>query len=383
MISCGAAGARPAASPAAPTTAGKAADFRVHLDTLLGEHVLLGAKATSAALTSRTDDYTAYAGLLTHNGTDLGALIGTALGADAQARSDELWASHDTDMVEYAAAVAARDDAARTKAEQALGTGFVAQFADLFSGATGLPAASLTDLANDHVTRIEHLIDDQGRQNWTDAYADVRTTDADMQEMGDTLAPAIVRRAARRLPGAAAGRAVDLRVTLDLLLQEHAYLATGAAAAAIDGRTDEFDAAQMALAGNGDDLGKALGAASGPNVQMGFDRLWNAHDATVVDYTMAVARGDRVGEERAVADLNAVSVPQFASFLASETSLRQATLATLLKQHVAMTKDVIDALGRHDAGSAARADRLSAQHMATIGDPLAAALVAKLPQKFQ
>jgi hypothetical protein len=382
LVACGAAGARPAASPASPATASKAADFRVHFDILLGEHVLLAARVTGAALAGRTDEYTAYAGLLTHNGTDLGSLLDAALGADAQARSDELWASHDTELVEYAAAVAAHDQAARTKAVQALNAGFVAQFAGLFSGAAGLPAAALTELANDHVTLIEQLVDDQARKDWPAAYADLRTTDAAMRGMGDTLASAIARKAGRRLPGAAAGKPVDLRVALDLLLQEHAYLATGAAGAAIDGRTDELQAAQTALAGNGADLGMVLGAAAGANVQAGFDRLWSAHDGSIVDYTMAVARGDRAGEQHAVADLNAVSVPQFASFLAGATSLREATLANLLKEHVSMTKDVIDALGRHDVGSAARDDRLSAQHIALLGDSLAAALVAKRPQKF-
>jgi hypothetical protein len=384
MVACGAAGAgRPSASPAAASTDSRAADFRVHLDSLLAEHVLLGAKATSAALSSRTDEYTAYAGLLTHNDTDMGSLLGGVLGAEVQNRSDEVWAAHDTALVQYTAAVAARDTAARAKAAQLLTDGFAAPFADLLSGVAGTPANSLADLANDHVSRIEQLVDDQARKDWPAAYADLRTADADTQEMGDTLAPAIVRRAASRLPGVATGKAVDFRVTLDRLLQEHAYLATGAAGAAIAGRTDEFQSAQHALADNGADLGKALGAASGPDVQTGFDRMWNAHDGSFADYTMAVARGDREGEDRAAADLNGVTVPQFASFLAATTSLHQDTLANLLRAHVTMTKDVIDALGRHDPGTAARQDRAAAQHMAAIGDPLAAALVAKLPQKFQ
>jgi hypothetical protein len=204
-----------------------------------------------------------------------------------------------------------------------------------------------------------------------------------MREMGDTLGMAIARKQASRLPGSASGKAVDLRVKLDQLLQEHLYLATSATDAAIAGRTDQFQAADKALSDNGTDLGKALGAVAGPDAQSQFDKLWTAHDASFVDYTMAVARSDRAGQDRAAADLNSVYVPQLAAFLAGVTGLSRDALTNLLEEHVATTKDVVDAQGAHDLGSAARKDRVAAQHMAMIGDPVAAAIVKKLPQKFQ
>ena len=384
LVACGAPGGiGPAASPAPPATAGKAADFRVHLNSLLGEHMLLGARATDAALAGRSDEYAAYAGLLTRNATDLGDLLGGALGTDAQNRFDQLWAAHDAAVAQYAAAVAAQDRAARDRAAQQLDTGFVAPFADLFTSASGLPRDTLTELAKDHVERVEQLVADESRQAWPAVYADVRNGTADMQEVGDALAPAIVRKQARRLPGSATGKAVDLRVTLVQLLQEHAYLATSATGAAIGGRTDEFQAAEKALDDNGADLGRALGAVAGTDAQNQFGKLWTAHDASVVDYTMAVARGDRTGQEGAAAKLDAVSVPQLASFLAAATGLPGDALTDLLREHVATTRDVVDAQAQHDVTAAASKDRQAAQHMAMIGDPLAAALVRKRPQKFR
>jgi hypothetical protein len=384
LLACGATGGSgPAASPAVAATDSKAADLRAHLDSLLGEHALLSAKATDAAMAGRTDEYAAYAGLLTRNGTDMGDLLGGALGADAQNRFDQLWAAHDTAVVQYTAGAAAQDRAAQDRAVQQLSTGFVPQFADLFSSVAGLPRDSLTEIAKDHVQSIKQLVDDQGRKNWAAVYADTRYAYADMQEMGDTLGMAIARKQASRLPGSASGKAVDLRVKLDQLLQEHLYLATSATDAAIAGRTDQFQAADKALNDNGADLGKALGAVSGPDAQSQFDRLWTAHDASFVDYTMAVARSDRASQDRAAADLNSVYVPQLAAFLAGATGLSRDALTNLLEEHVATTKDVVDAQGAHDLGSAARKDRVAAQHMAMIGDPVAAAIVKKLPQKFR
>ncbi len=46
------------------------------------------------------------------------------------------------------------------------------------------------------------------------------------------------------------------------------------------------------------------------------------------------------------------------------------------------TKAIVDAQASKDAKAAAAADRLAAQHMQMIGDPLAKAIVAKLPAKF-
>jgi hypothetical protein len=51
--------------------------------------------------------------------------------------------------------------------------------------------------------------------------------------------------------------------------------------------------------------------------------------------------------------------------------------------HITTTKTVVDDQAAGKAAVAANADRMAAQHMQTIGDPLAKAIVAKLPAKFQ
>src|SRR3954464_12187148 len=70
-----------AESPAASTAAGgdimsDAANLRVDLNYLFGEHLILAAKATGSALGGRTEQFDAYGALLNTNGTDIGAAIG-------------------------------------------------------------------------------------------------------------------------------------------------------------------------------------------------------------------------------------------------------------------------------------------------------------------
>ena len=78
-------------SMAPATTDSDAANLRVSLDQLLGEHIILASKATGAALGGRNDQFAAYGDLLNTNGTDLGAAIGSIYGSDAQDKFNEIW----------------------------------------------------------------------------------------------------------------------------------------------------------------------------------------------------------------------------------------------------------------------------------------------------
>jgi hypothetical protein len=54
-----------------------AANLRVDLNYLFGEHLILASKATNAALGGRQAEFDAYGSLLNTNGTDIGAAIGS------------------------------------------------------------------------------------------------------------------------------------------------------------------------------------------------------------------------------------------------------------------------------------------------------------------
>ena len=372
----------PAPSASAPATASKAADLRVKLDYLLGEHLILASKATSAALGGRGDEFNAYAALLNQNGTELGGMIGSAYGSDAEAKFNQIWSAHNGFFVDYTTGVARKDQAMQNKAVDDLTNIYIPQFSDFISGATGLPKDAVAGLTKDHVLQTKQIVDDQAKQDWPAAYADVRKAYAHMQMIGDAVAPAIVKKNAAKFPGDAMNKGVSLRVDLNQLLQEHLYLATDATGAALGGRNDEFQAAGKVLNDNGTDLGSAIRSLYGADAQSKFNQIWSAHNGFFVDYTTGVAKKDQAMQQKAVADLSNTYVPQFSDFISGATGLPRDTVANLTKEHVLTTKDVVDAQGAKDFAASARKDRAAAQHMEMIGDPLAAAIVQKLPQRF-
>ena len=367
----------------AVTTDSKAANLRTNLNYLLGEHIILASKATGAALGGRQAEYGAYGTLLNRNGTELGEMIGAAYGKDARDQFNRIWSAHNGFFVDYTVGVASKDRAKQSKAVQDLTTVYVPQFSTLIATATGLPKNAVTKLTEEHVVQTKRIVDDQAKKDWRAVYADVRLAYAHMQMIGDAIAPAIAKQNAEAFPGTASSKAVDLRVGLNQLLQEHLYLASSATGAALGGRKDEFAAAGKALNDNGVQLGTAIGSVYGEDAQNQFNKIWSAHNGFFVDYTVGVAGKDKGMQDKAVQDLTQIYVPQFARLLSGATGLPQSAVATLTTEHVVTTRAIVDAQGSGDAGASARADREAARHMRMIGDPLAAAIVAQMPDQFR
>ena len=364
-------------------TEGGAADLRTSLDVLLGEHIILASKATGAALGGRSDEFAAYGELLNTNGTDLGALVGAAYGGDAKDQFNKIWSAHNGFFVDYTTGVATKDKAKMNKAVEDLTTVYVPDFSKFIAGATGLPMDAVTDLTTEHVLQTKAIVDAQADKDWAAAYGAIRTAYAHMQMIGDAIAPAIAAKLPEMFDGDASSPAVDLRVALNQLLQEHLYLASFATGSALDGRTGEFAAAGDALNANGTDLGAAIGSLYGDDAKDQFNKIWSAHNGFFVDYTTGVATKDKAKMDKAVEDLTTVYVPQFSEFLAGATDLPVDAVTDLVTEHVLTTKAIVDAQAGDDLAKVAAADRLAGQHMAMIADPLAAAIVAKLPDKFQ
>lgn len=368
---------------AAPATTSKAADLRTTLNLLLGEHQILAAKATGAALGARTDEYTAYANLLNQNGTDIGALITAAFGAPAGAMFNQIWSAHDGFFVDYTTAVAMKDATKQQAAVDNLMNVYVPQFSAFISGATGLPLATVTSLTQAHVTHTKAIVDDQAASNWTQEYADIRAAFAHIQMIGDPVSEAIAAKLPTAFPGDAANKGVDFRVALNKLLQEHMFLATFATSAALGGRTDEFMAAGAALNTNGTDIGAALGSLFGSDAQASFNKIWSAHDGFFVDYTTGVATMDMTKQSAAVNSLLTVYLPQFSTFISGATGLPDDAVTALVKMHITTTKGVVDAQGAKSFADAAAKDLVATHHMQMIGDPVSEAIVTKLPGKFE
>jgi len=177
-------------------------------------------------------------------------------------------------------------------------------------------------------------------------------------------------------------RAAGLRSTLNTLFQEHIYLASAAAGAALGGRDAEFKAAAGALDANSVAIAKAIGSVYGQGAEDAFLPLWRKHIGMVVEYTVGVATRDKPKQDKAVADLIQYT-QDFGAFLQSANpNLPKAVVADLVKSHVVTLKDVIDAQASQDPGRAYTAVRTAAGHMQHIADPLAEAIVKQFPDKF-
>ena len=116
-----------------------AANLRTDLDYLLGEHLILAAKATGAALDGRTDQFEAYGGLLNTNGTDLGAAIGSVYGAEAEDEWNRIWSAHNGFFVDYTTGVATDDMAMQDQAVTDLTETYVPSSARSWREPPGFP----------------------------------------------------------------------------------------------------------------------------------------------------------------------------------------------------------------------------------------------------
>jgi hypothetical protein len=376
---------------ASPTVdvSSKAADLSVTINLLLGEHLILAAKATGAALNGATDEFNAYGALLNKNGTDLGDLVGSAYGDAAKSSFNAIWSAHNGFFVAYTQGVATNDTAKKDAAVNSLTTSYVPQFSGLIATATQLPLATVTTLVTEHVTTTKAIVDAQGAKDWPKAYAAIRTAFAHMKMLGDPLAVAVAKAKAADFPGNPASKAADFRVQLNLYLQEHLYLASFATDAALNGRTDEFNAAGAALNSNGTDIGKVVGTLFDAATETSFNSIWSAHNGFFVAYTQGVATADEAKKTTAVNSLTGTYVPQFSALLEAATGTPAATWTPGVTDHVLTTKAVVDAQNTlkttpsaANATAVGAADHEAGQHMKMLGDPLAKGIVGKVPTKF-
>ena len=328
-----------------------AADLRTRLDLLLGEHAILVAKETAAAV-NHSDEYAGYAGLLVANSSDLTELMRRAFGNTTAAQLARNWNSQNGYLVDYAIAVVTHDDGKAKDAMTGLTTRFVPQFAQAAGDASRVPVDKLTQVATRQALEDKAFIDDVAAQNYAAFYKDLHIAYAQTAGLGDALALPIAAQFPDKFPGDPSARAVDLRVSLNMLLQEHSYLATMATSAVVARRTDEKSAAVAVLASNADSLATAFSAASGSGAGAQFDTVWKARNTALIAY----ASGDGAAG-RSLTD-------SFPGVFASLAHVSRAQVASQL----AATIKVIDEQEARSFQAVAGDDRAAATSMQPIAD---------------
>jgi hypothetical protein len=133
----------------------KAANLRAALDELLGEHVVLAAEATGAALGGRQADFQAAAGVLDQNSIAISKAVGSVYGADAEAKFLPLWRSHIGLVVDYTTGTASNDPAKAEAAVQKL-LAYSSDLAGFFSAANpNLSKDAVTEMVKTHIITLK------------------------------------------------------------------------------------------------------------------------------------------------------------------------------------------------------------------------------------
>ena len=281
----------------AAASATPAASLRVALNGLLGEHVILAAAATGAALDGRDAEFKAAAGALDANSVDLAKAIGSVYGKDAEQAFLPLWRRHIGFVVDYTVGVATKDRAKQQKA--------VSDLIGVHGGLRSLPqSAANPNLPKTVVADLvkHHVVDPEGgrrRAGSEGLRARLRGPAHGGGPHADDRRPAgggDRQAVPRQVRGQSDAPAAGLRTVLNLGLREHAYLAGAATSAALGGRDAEFKAAAGALDANSVDLAKAIGSVYGKDAEQGFLPLWRRHIGFFVDYTWVWRR--RTGRSR-------------------------------------------------------------------------------------
>jgi hypothetical protein len=345
----------------------------------LGEHVIAIAKDSLAATANRSDEYKGYATLLTTNGSDLSDLIASAFGSSAATTFDQIWAAQNNYYVDYTVGLVSHNAAKSNGAASGLINGFVPQFAQFMSSMSSIPLDPITQLSTEQVLETKAMIDDQAALNNAKTFDDLQRAYAQASRIGDAIASAIAGKFPDKFPGDPANKAVDFRVSLDNLLEEHSYLATMATSATAAGRNGEQAAALTALAANADSLGtlfsRVFGAATGTR----FDQVWGARDAELVVYA---GNADSATRQGALADLTMTFVAQFSSLVDDSTDLAGAEVSNPIQLQVEAIVRVIDDQRSKSTSMVAIDDHAAAAAMTPIADLIATATVKKLPAKF-
>jgi hypothetical protein len=366
-----------------PATTGAAADLRVALDELLGEHAYLAMYATDEGVGGKPD-FHALAQQLDRNSVALSKAIASLYGKPAGnefLNGKNMWRDHIRDFVAYTVATAKGDRKGRAKAVAALHA-YIVDFGTFLAKATGLPPAAVE---NDLVTHVEQLADQLDgfhAGKYAFAYRLQGNAYDHMFMTGDILGTAIAKQKSLSA-GDATSSAVGLRVTLDNLLGQHAILAMRATQKGYDGSAD-FASAAAALDRNSVALSKAIASVYGKQAGNEFlngKNMWRDHIRDFVAYTVALKKGDKAGEARAVANLHAYIVG-FGTFLAKATGLPPTAVENDLVTHVQQLKNQIDEYAAGHYAAAYRTFDTAYRHMFMTGDVLSAAIVKQSPANF-
>jgi hypothetical protein len=365
-----------------PDLGSPAAQLRVDLDRLLAEHAFLTIEQMRSGLTDGPD-FEALAAAVEGNSTEVAAAIGSIYGTSAIEPFGEIWRSHIGYLVDYSVALGPNDTAAQQAALSGLATYRVNLRNFLGDANPGVDLGGISEALDMHTAQLLEFIDAAHAGDHEKAYRLEREAYPHMFDVGDALARVIANKFPERFTGVrvAYSAAGSLRVTLDRLLAEHAFLAAEAMRAGISGAPD-FEAAKAAIDLNSAELEAVVEAAYGKEAAAAFRDLWDGHIAGYLDYIEASRANDTAARATATGQVN-LYASQLANFLAGANPYLDATaLATLFQQHAGHLTGQVEAYAADDYETTYELVREGYRHMFAAGEALALGIATQMPEKF-
>lgn len=172
-----------------------AANLRISLDELLGEHANLALLAMYAGYNGSAD-FTALAGQLSTDTDQLTNAIQSLYGDAAAAQFKTMWQGHINDFVSYVKATSKQDGAGQQQALDNLAQ-YRADFSKFMASATGVPASTIANNLQIHIQQLIGSFTDHVNQNYQSQWSEYVTAYNHMFDVGGALASGIVS----KMPG--------------------------------------------------------------------------------------------------------------------------------------------------------------------------------------
>jgi hypothetical protein len=325
----------------------RAADLRVRLNLLLGEQVMIIAKESESAA-FQTQAFVGYAHLLDVNGGEIALIIRNAFGNRSAEEFYVTWQMLNRDLVEYGSGLVTHNQTMSDKFASDLTNNFMPRFVQMVNRLTDIDSALITQLMTQQVTATKLVVEEVAGSKFSTLYTDLHAAYASTALFADALAKRIAQKFSDKYPGDPSNREVDLRVSLNHLLQEHSYIATMSTSAATAKREAESAAAMSALAANTGSLDALLPPQLKP--------LWTKRDAALLAY----ASNGETSAKQAVTD----------TFVSQFASVTRVGAMNITEQANATIKVVDDQRGQ-SFKTLADDDRSAATTMQPIGDAIA------------
>lgn len=361
----------------------QALSLRSALNRLWTDHVVWTRMYVASAIADMKADADAAAGRLLQNQEHIGRAVVPFYGDGAGQKLTDLLKQHILIAVDLVDA-AKGGDQARFATEDAKWTSNAEEIATLLAGANpNWPKADVVDLLGQHLALTKNEAVARLKQDWA---ADVEAFDQIFTEIltvAGVLSDGLIKQFPQRFGAGphTSEKAKSLRLALARLWSDHVIWTRQYIVSAIAGAPDTSTAAERLLK-NQDDIGAAVGSVYGEAAGKKTTDLLKQHIMIAVDIIDAAKKGDdsRFKDANQKWDRN---VEEIAGFLSSANpNWPRADVTDLLMQHLNLTrKEVVARLQqKHDEDIEAFDQILT--EILTVAGVLADGIIRQFPGRF-